>query len=72
MKARALLKTEHYGTEIMRVNLQGRGVVDCDTKLAMLAAKLNANYWEIQYDREYEDAARLVVHRNQISVRAQA
>lgn len=55
MRARALLKTDYYGREIMRVNLAGNGIVDCDTKVAKLAAELHADYWEIQYHKQWGD-----------------
>lgn len=69
MKARALFKQSYYGPEIIRVNLRGRGIIDCDTKVAMLAAQIKANYWEIQYSVQYDDAATLVGQGSRVYVR---
>lgn len=69
MMARALLKQSYYGPEVMRVNLLGKGVVDCDRKVAALASELKADYWEIQYHKSWGDlpAFRLKVGKNGVT-----
>jgi hypothetical protein len=68
MLARAILKQSYFGPEIIRVNLRGKGIIDCDTKIAMLAAQIKADYWEIQYNLQYDDAATLVVQGSRVRV----
>ena len=60
MRARAILKTEYYGKTIAKVNLLGKGRIDCDRKVAILAQVLSADYWEVQYDCHWFDAQVLV------------
>ncbi len=69
MIARALLKTDYHGRELARVNLRGKGIVDCDTKLARLASTLRADYWEIQYNLHYENAQTLTCGNKQLTLR---
>jgi len=72
MKARAILKDSYYGHTLIRVNLRGRGTDDCESKVSQLAALYNANYWEVEFRKEFTDplAFQMTVnHKNQIITR---
>lgn len=61
MKAKAILKTNYYGKTLAKINLQGKGIADCDKKVSRMAQVVNANYWEVQYDCHWFYAQTLVI-----------
>ena len=72
MKARATIKTDYYGHTLIRVNLKGRGTDDIENKVTMLAALYDAEYWEVEFRKEYTDplAFQMTVnYKNQIITR---
>lgn len=68
MKARAILKESYYGKTLASVNLQGKGIIDCDRKVADYATELKADYWEIQYNCHFDNAQKLVSGKNGIRI----
>ena len=66
MKARAIYKENYFGKTLARVNLEGKGVIDCDKKVSDYATHLNSDYWEIQYNCHFDNVKTLIVGKKGI------